>query len=216
MIRVNLLGVERQKVKKPLMAFDPTQSLTLICALILVATAAGLGWWFWSLRQESMQLDAEIATAQQESARLQTLLIEVQQFEAQRMTLQQRVELIEQLRSGQSIPVQLLDHISKSVPDMLWLTAMTQDATQVEIEGRSTTLISLSDFVGNLGSSELLLKPIEIVQSQVQPASTTSPELVSFTVRAQINTPAAPEPGAAGRGGRGGARGAAPSGRGAE
>ena len=28
MIRVNLLGVERQKVKKPLLAFDPTQSLT--------------------------------------------------------------------------------------------------------------------------------------------------------------------------------------------
>lgn len=213
MIRVNLLGVERQKVKKPLMAFDPTQSLTFICAVILVVTAAGIGWWFWSLRQESTQLDAEIATAQQESARLQSLLIEVQQFEAQRATLQQRVELIEQLRRGQSIPVQLLDHVSKSVPDMLWLTAMTQDATQVEIEGRSTTLISLSDFVGNLGSSELLLKPIEIVQSQVQPASTTTPELVSFTVRAQINTPAAPEDGAAGRGGRGGA---AASGRGAQ
>ena len=214
MIRVNLLGAERQKVKKPLLAFDPTQSLTFICALILVATAAGLGWWFWSLRQESTQLDAEIVAAQQESARLQSLLVEVQQFEAQRTTLQQRVALIEQLRRGQSVPVQLLDHVSKSVPDMLWLTLMTQDAQQVTIEGRSTTLIALSDFVGNLGSSDLLLKPIEIVESQVQPASTTSPELVSFTVRAQINTPAAPEAGAAGRGARGG--GAAAAGRGAQ
>jgi len=214
MIRVNLLGAERQKVKKPLLAFDPTQSLTAICALILVGTAAGLGWWFWSLRQESTQLDADIVAAQQESARLQSLLIEVQQFEAQRTTLQQRVALIEQLRRGQSVPVQLLDHVSKSVPDMLWLTLMTQDAQQVTIEGRSTTLIALSDFVGNLGSSDLLLKPIEIVESQVQPASTTSPELVSFTVRAQINTPAAPEAGAAGRGARGG--GAAAAGRGAQ
>jgi type IV pilus assembly protein PilN len=213
MIRVNLLGAERQKVKKPLLAFDPTQSLTVICALILVATAAGLGWWFWSLRQESTQLDADIVAAQQESARLQSLLIEVQQFEAQRTTLQQRVALIEQLRRGQSVPVQLLDHVSKSVPDMLWLTLMTQDAQQVTIEGRSTTLIALSDFVGNLGSSDLLLKPIEIVESQVQPASTTAPELVSFTVRAQINTPAAPEAGAAGRGARGGA---AAAGRGAQ
>jgi type IV pilus assembly protein PilN len=203
MIRVNLLGVERQKVKKPLLAFDPTQSLTVICALILVATAAGLGWWFWSLRQESTQLDADIVAAQQESARLQSLLIEVQQFEAQRTTLQQRVALIEQLRRGQSVPVQLLDHVSKSVPDMLWLVLMTQDAEQITIEGRSTTLIALSDFVGNLGSSDLLRKPIEIVESQVQPASTTAPELVSFTVRAQINTPATPEAGAAGRGGRG-------------
>jgi type IV pilus assembly protein PilN len=213
MIRVNLLGVERQKAKKPLLAFDPAQSLTVICALILVATAAGLGWWFWSLRQQSTQLDADIVAAQQESARLQSLLIEVQQFEAQRTTLQQRVALIEQLRRGQSVPVQLLDHVSKSVPDMLWLVLMTQDAEQITIEGRSTTLIALSDFVGNLGSSDLLQKPIEIVESQVQPASTTAPELVSFTVRAQINSPAAPEAGAAGRGGRGGAAGA---GRGAQ
>ncbi len=151
MIRVNLLGVERQKAKKPLLAFDPAQSLPLICALILVATVAGLGWWFWSLRQESTQVDAEIAAAQQESARLQSLLVEVQQFEAQRATLQQRVQLIEQLRRGQSIPVQLLDHVSKSVPEMLWLTEMTQTAELIEIKGRSTTLIALSDFVGNLG-----------------------------------------------------------------
>jgi len=208
MIRVNLLGVDRQKVKKPLIAFDPTQSLTLICALILVATAAGIGWWYWSLRQESVQVDAEIAMAQQESARLQSLLAEVQTFEAQRTTLQQRVELIEQLRRGQSIPVQLLDHVSKSVPDMLWLTGLTQTAEQVEIQGRSTTLIALSDFVGNLASTDLLRKPIEIVQSQVQPATTAAPELVAFTVRAQINTPAAPE--AAPARGRG-ARGAAPA-----
>ena len=30
MIRVNLLGVERQKVKKPLLAIDPTHSKTLL------------------------------------------------------------------------------------------------------------------------------------------------------------------------------------------
>jgi type IV pilus assembly protein PilN len=218
MIRINLLGVERQKVKKPFLAIDPTQSLTLICALIMVVTVAGIGWWFWSLRRESARVDAEIVAAQQESARLQSLLTEVQQFEAQRATLQQRVELIEQLRRGQSVPVQLLDHVSKSVPDMLWLTTMTQDAAQVTIEGRSTTLIALSDFVGNLGSSDLLRKPIEIVQSQVQPASQTAPELVAFTVRAQINTPAAPVTDAAAgargaRGARGGARGAGARGR---
>ena len=192
MIRVNLLGVERQKIKKPLLAFDPAKSLTLICSLILVAAVAGIGWWFWSLRQESARLDAEIAAAQAESARLQPLLDEVKGFEAQRATLQQRVELIEQLRRGQSIPVQLLDHVSKSVPDMLWLTAMTQDATQVTIEGRSTTLIALSDFVGNLGSGTLLERSVEIIDSQVESASAPGQQggpavdLIRFTVRAQI------------------------------
>jgi hypothetical protein len=83
----------------------------------------------------------------------------------------------------------------------------------VTIEGRSATLIALSDFVGNLASNDLLRKPIEIVNSQVQPAQSgqnSTPELIAFTVRAQINTPAQPEPeGRGARGARGAARGAA-------
>src|SRR6185503_47160 len=104
MIRINLLGVERQKAKKAL-AFDIGQRLTLACSLILVAAALGIGWWYYALRQESVRVDAEIAAAQQETARLKSLLTEVQQFETRREQLQQRVALIEQLRSGQSVPV---------------------------------------------------------------------------------------------------------------
>jgi len=214
MIRINLIGVERQKARKTI-AFDIGRAVTVACSLILVATVLLVGWWYLSLREESSRVDAELAAGQQEEARLQLLLGELQQFEQQRARLQERVALIEQLRSGQSIPVQLLDHVSRSLPDMLWLTSMEQEASQVTIEGRSTTLIALSDFVGNLGGSELLLKPIEIVNSQVQPAAGTgaqaTPDLIQFTVRAKINTPpqaAAP----AGRGGRG-ARGGAARGR---
>lgn len=210
MIRIDLLGVGQQKARKAI-AFDIGQSVTVACSLILVGTVLLLGWWYWSLREESSRVDEELAAGQQESARLQSLLGEVQQFEQQRARLQERVALIEQLRSGQSIPVQLLDHVSRSLPDMLWLSSLQQDANQVTIEGRSTTLIGLSDFVGNLAGSELLRKPIEIVNSQVQPATGTgaqaSPELIQFTVRAQVNTPPAPSAEPAGRGARGGARG---------
>jgi type IV pilus assembly protein PilN len=201
MIRINLLGTERQKAKTAF-AFDVAQRVTLACSLILVAAALGIGWWYWSLTQESARIDAEIAAAQQEAERLKSLLAEVSQFEQRREQLRQRVTLIEQLRSGQSIPVQLLDHVSRSLPDMMWLVTMQQDAGQLTIEGRSTTLISLSDFVANLGSNPLLRKPIEIVNSQVQQDG-NGPELIQFTVRAQINTPTAPAA-AAGRGRRGG------------
>lgn len=213
MIRINLLGVERPRARKAI-AFDIGQRLTLAAGLIVVVAVLAVGWWYWEIRRESTQLDTELATAQQEATRLRSLLAEVQQFEAQSEQLRQRVALITQLRRGQSIPVQLLDHVSRSLPDMLWLTTMEQEESQVTIEGRSTTLIALSDFVGNLGNSTLLQKPIEIVNSQVQPASGTgaqaTPELIQFTVRAQINTPAQPaaeEP--AGRGRGRGARGAA-------
>jgi type IV pilus assembly protein PilN len=192
MIRINLIGVEKQSVKAA-RTFDFSQIVTVACSLVLVATVLLVGWWYWSLRGESLQVDEELAAGRQEAARLQVLLAEVTVFEAERERLQARVSLIEQLRSGQSMPVQLLDHVSRSLPDTLWLTGLQQDEVQVTIEGRSTTLIALSDFVGNLADGDLLQRPIEIVDSQVVPATGTGaqavPELVEFTVAAEMNMP---------------------------
>ena len=209
MIRINLLGVDRQKAKKGL-AFDIGKQTTLACSLILVVAAVGIGYWYWSLSQTSARLDGEIAAAQQESQRLQTVLAEVTQFEQRREQVQQRVALIEELRRGQSIPVQVLDHVSRSLPDMMWLTSLDQQGTQLTLSGQSTTLIALSDFVGNLGNNNLLNKPIEIVNSQVEQAG-GGLELIQFTVRAQVNVPQppapAPAPAGRGRGARGRGRG---------
>ena len=189
MIRINLLGVERQKTKKAAI-FDVGKQITLASSLILVLAALGIGWWYWSLEQASARVDQELVATEQERARLQSLLAEVRDFEAQRGQLQQRVALIQQLRSGQSVPVQLLDHVSRSLPDMLWLTQLIQDGDAVTIEGQSTTLIALSDFVGNLGNGNLLLKPIELVNSQVENVGASGPaggvDLIKFTVKAQL------------------------------
>ena len=154
MIRINLIGVERQT--KKVVSFDLSQQVPAVCALVALLAAGGTGWWYWSLRQESRRLDAEISAANREVARLKSAMSEVQKFEARSALLQERVKLIEQLRSGQAVPVQLLDQISRSVPESLWLTMLQQDGATVTIEGRSTTLIALSDFVGNLGGSAVL------------------------------------------------------------
>jgi type IV pilus assembly protein PilN len=211
MIRINLLGVERSQKGRKAPTFDVGQRLTVACSLIVVVAALGIGWWYWSLNEAATRAEADIANATQEAARLKSLLTEVEQFETRRAQLQQRVQLIEQLRSGQSVPVQLLDHVSKSLPDMLWLTSMIQEGPAVTIEGRSTTLVSLSDFVGNLGSNTLLQKPIEIVDSQVEAAAGAAPgqqpvETIKFTVKAQLA-------GMARAGGPGGRGGAAPAGK---
>jgi len=190
MIRINLLGTERKQAKKAT-SFDLGQRLTVACSLILVATVMGIGWWFWTLNNESARVDAEIVARTAEAARLQSLLAEVQRFEAQRSQLQQRVQLIEQLRSGQSVPVQLLDHVSKSLPEMLWLTDMNQEGGAVTIQGRSTTLIALSDFVANLGNGGFLKKPIEIVNSVVdanRSGAAQAVELINFTVKAELTS----------------------------
>jgi len=214
-IRINLLGVERKQAKKAAVvpSFDLGQRLTVLCSLILVGSLLGIGWWYWSLTNTATELDNEIARSQREAQQLRSLLTEVKTFEDRRGQLQQRVQLIEQLRGGQSVPVQLLDHVSRSLPDMLWLTEMNQENGAVTIQGRSTTLIALSDFVGNLGSTPLLAKPIEIVNSQVEAATGASQakgqapiETIKFTVRATL-AGGAPKDAKDAKGGRGAAAG---------
>ena len=208
MIRINLLGVERKQVRSKGPSFDIGQQLTVACSLVLVGAMLGIGYWFWHLNEASTRVDREIVAANAEATRLRGLLMEVQQFEARKGQLTQRVQLIEQLRGGQSVPVQLLDHVSRSLPDMLWLTSMVQNGPDLTIQGRSTTLIALSDFVTNLGTNPLLIKPIEIVNSEVDASSNAAQarpgqpavEMVRFTVKAQV-AGVAPN----GRGGRGAA-----------
>jgi type IV pilus assembly protein PilN len=202
MIRINLLTSERQKASRRAPAFDIGKRITLACSLILVAGAAGIGWWYWSLTQEEAAVEADIVAAQQEVARLKPIIAEVAQFEGRRKQLQERVQLIEQLRKGQGVPVQLLDQVSRSLPDMLWLTSMQQTGGEVTIEGRSTTLVALSDLVANLGTTPFFKKPIEIVDSQVdnQQQQGAGPELIKFTVKAQlVNAPGGSGGAAAGR-----------------
>jgi type IV pilus assembly protein PilN len=200
MIRINLLGVERKQTRRPA-TFDIGKRVTLACSLILVVAAAGIAFWFWSLTEASAQVDRDIAAARDQQARLNSLIKEVSQYEARRAQLQQRVVLIEQLRKGQSLPVQLLDFVSKSVPEMLWLTEMKQDGVaNVTIEGQATTMIAVSDFVANLGNNPFFKKPVDIVETKAEPGQ-GGVDLVEFTVKAQLANAPAPEAPPA-RGGR--------------
>jgi type IV pilus assembly protein PilN len=200
-IRINLLGNEKP-VSRKAFSLDAGRQVPIACGVLVLTTALGIGYWHWSLTQETQMVEEQIASAQSEQARVRTLLAELSQFEARRGLLQRRVQLIEQLRGGQSVPVQLLDHVSRSLPDSLWLTQLAQDGEAITIEGRSTTLFALSDFVGNLGNSVLLQKPVEIVNSQVEAAAPAAAgaapaqELIRFVVKAQM-AKAAPAPGAA-------------------
>jgi type IV pilus assembly protein PilN len=189
MIRINLLGVERQKAKKSFTFPDPHQRTTFACCVIFGLTILGVCGWYWSLSRESARLATEIAASQQELASLQPVLEEVKRAETHRAQLQQRVGIIEELRRGQSVPVQLLDHVSRSLPDMLWLSALDQKVDEVNIEGRTTTLISLADFVANLGTNRLIAKPIDIINSQVETASSgtgVGVDLIKFSVKAPL------------------------------
>jgi len=188
MIRINLLAVERERTEKKAV-FATGQKVTLSCALVLVLTVALIGWRYLALNSESAQLDVDIANSQQEASRLHGLILQVQEFEQRKAQLQQRVVLIEQLRKSQTGPVHMLDQISRSLPPMLWLTGLKQDADSITIDGRCTTLTGLSDFVANLEATGYFKRSVEIISSQSEVMTTPPGEVVKFSVKGVFVTP---------------------------
>jgi Tfp pilus assembly protein PilN len=70
---------------------------------------------------------------------------------------------------------------------MLWLTELKQQGTELTIEGRASSLTSVSDFVGNLERSVYFKRPVEIVSTQVEPL--TQGDVVKFSVKAKFAPP---------------------------
>jgi type IV pilus assembly protein PilN len=199
MIRINLLAVERTKAKKAKFVISPALRVTIGASVILIATVLGIGWWFMSLRETSAQIDVDIADAEGETAKLRTVLAQVQKFEARKAQLTQRVTLIEQLRRGQSAPVHVLDEISKSLPERLWLNELKQTGQEFTISGFAASMPTVADFVASLESTQWFKRPVELLDSQEQNDAKAG-ELVRFSLKALLNDPEAPAGAPAGRG----------------
>lgn len=194
MIRINLIAVERETGRRRFV-ISPAHRVTIGATFILLATALAIGWWFWSLRQQSLQVDAALAAAEEETRQIRSVLEQVRKFESQKALLQQRVSLIEQLRKGQEAPVRLLDEISKSLPERLWLNDLSQAGGEFTMSGMTDSMTAVSDFVANLEGTRWFRRPVEIVDSQVQ-ASAQAGDLIRFQVKAHWVDPTAPPPAA--------------------
>jgi type IV pilus assembly protein PilN len=200
MIRINLLAVEREQPRAKRrgglsLNLGEAQKITIAASLIVVLTGLGIVWWFLALRQRSARLDQDIADAEAETRRLRTVLTQVQKFEGKRAQLQQRVSLIEELRKGQIGPVHMLDSISKSLPDRLWLNELTQTGSEVQMRGFATSLTAISDLVANLEASGYFKKPVEIVDTEVgapQGTAAQAGELVKFEIKGTYQPPPPP------------------------
>ena len=185
MIRINLVA-EKRPVESGQSRFrlDEGKKIALGGSLLVLLAVAYAGWSYWSLDQQAQQVERDIDLARVEEQRLIQVISEVREFEARRGRLEQRVSLIEELRRGQTAPVHILDQVSRSLPDMVWLTKMTQTGYDLNIEGNCLSLTALSDFIGALEHSRYFARPVEIINSEVVAATPTSPELIKFVVKA--------------------------------
>ncbi|HMK55391.1 MAG TPA: PilN domain-containing protein [Dissulfurispiraceae bacterium] len=158
MIRINLLAERKQKRQKkadlPLAveAKKPLPFLTLLgivtgAALLLAVLAVVF------LKMQVSDLKNEYTSNQAKIAEYKKKIDEVKKFEALNKAIQQKSNLIETLKKNQSVPVRLLDDISKLLPDGVWLSSVTFNNPQAVIEGVGYTNMDVVSFVDNLKKS---------------------------------------------------------------
>jgi len=200
MIKVNLLATnpgappEREWLPQG-------QRSSLVGLGMLVVTALGLGGFWYYQYAAGRAIQARIGAANTELVRLKEAAKLVDTLAARKAELSERLALIDRLRAEKRGPVSLLETVSRSVPDGLWLTEIKQSGTFVQVDGRAMSLTSVTDFVERMQVSGLFKHPVEILTTSTETVEEVT--VVKFAIKAESlpptpvpAMPAAPTPSA--------------------
>jgi type IV pilus assembly protein PilN len=189
MIRVNLLTTG-PGAAPPREWLPKEQRAAAFGALLLVVTAAGLGGWWWYLKSQKAGAEVRIDESQAKLDQLKEAVKLVDLAAARKSELTERLGLIDRLRDAKRQPVSLLETVSRSVPEGLWLTSIQQKGGFVTVDGRAMSLTAVTDFAETMQTSGLFKMPVEILSTTTEVVEEM--DLVKFAVKAEPLKPAAP------------------------
>jgi len=156
MIKVNLLtGAKREPARKAptikLEGFAGGQNILLV--VILGLSVAFAGWRYYSLTAETERLEQDLATAHEQLKKVEDDRKAIEVLKAKKAAFQKQIDIITSLKNNQQVPVRLLDEVSRSLPDFLWLVSMQESGNQLTFSGRATTPNAYANFYNNLDAS---------------------------------------------------------------
>lgn len=190
MIRINLLGQIRPKAARRGVSIDASGAMPVVfigagAALGLVALFLLYLSWQRQLNEENQR----IKVLQAQKADLMQIKQQVDTFEAQKKILTQRVQTIEQLQRDRTGGQELLDEIASTVArtENLWLTTMTRKGNNLAIEGSSSSVNSVANFITALKRSGYFQK-VEIKETK-QDEKSTGIQTFIFQLSAEISPP---------------------------
>jgi Tfp pilus assembly protein PilN len=154
MIKINLLSegkrgaVRKAKPAASLLEGKDIGQYLILAGLLAGVLAAGIYW--WNLKGQIADQQEEIATAQAEVDALGEVIREVEKYKTDKAELERKIGIINNLKASQKGPVRIMDYVSKSLPELLWIDRMTMNATTIVVEGRAFNTNAVAAFIENL------------------------------------------------------------------
>jgi len=168
MIKINLLRPESKDVKETMppaeeevrfkekkvkekKGIDITK-LVIPLAILLVAFL------FLSQRTSFNRERSRLEEARAEKKRLDYVSAKLRQLQQQKAIYEKKINLIERQKLRQGIPVKIMDELSTSLPDWVWLTEATYEKTLVRLKGKALSNNLIADYISNLETSGLFIE----------------------------------------------------------
>lgn len=187
MIRINLLGVPKQKRgKRAAVAISvlPTEGPSVLFVFLIVAALflGGNGFYYWRITQQRDQLAADLQKAEAENRMLAEVKAKFLEKQKQADQYKRRVDVIDQLRSNQMGPVILLSMVGDTVnkTDAVWLTKMGEEGNTINIEGTALSADAVANLMFNLKKSGFF-KSVEMKET-VQDDKVKEMQAFNFTL----------------------------------
>ena len=185
MIRINLLAGPPGGTATH--EWVPREQRAALLGLVLLAIVAiGAGAWWYALGAINARLSTQIVEAETRLAELKTAAAVVEQTHKRKIALAERLAVIDDVQGAIRVPVSLLETISRSVPDGLWLLHFKQTGASVEVEGRALSLTAVTDFAGRLQASNFIQHPVDILTTTAETFEQST--VLRFIVRATTNS----------------------------
>lgn len=164
MIKINLVGEGRRPVvsRQGAAVTGPTQDRRAdrwLVALVAIGLLAAAGMFFW-LNQKLDAKQEEIAEAQAEVDRLAPIIREVEAFKAKKAELEYKIRVINELKANQQGPVKIMDYVSATLPDLLWLTRMDVSPAVIKLTGEAFNTNAVATYIDDLDQVEEFAEPV--------------------------------------------------------
>lgn len=186
MIRINLLPLK--EVRR---ALDRRRQVS-IALLSLAVAALAMVVPFVLHGVEIGRLEREIDALNAEVAKLNQQAREVRDLERKRADLRAKLKVITDLQSRRVGPVRMLEDLSGSTPEKLWIVDFTDSGGQATITGMALDNQTIATFMRQLQSSQYffdvdLVEATENVPARGSPEAQTGIVFKKFVVKARLD-----------------------------
>ncbi len=150
MIRINLLPTKKKK-KKP----TPVPGYIAATVILTVIVVIALVFVYYQTQSTYNTLKATKADNEARLKDLRAKLKKLKNYEKLVVDVEKKKKIIIGLREKQSVPVKILDELSRQLPTGVWLSELRYNGRNIKLVGSAFTNSDVVNYVNNLKKSNL-------------------------------------------------------------